>query len=142
MEKENKCPYETQFLDIDEDLLEWVTGVNQKGAFFCAQAAMRAMVEKNVAGRIIFISSVSAIFGGELQTHYCATKGAVNQLMMIVVTTDISKPSRFHHIQNSSLMFNQRNRLNATPVITPTKMPVAFARFDKTPIRNDARIGP
>jgi L-rhamnose 1-dehydrogenase len=77
------CPFK-EFLDIDEVLLDRVTAVNQKGAFFCAQAALRTMVEKDIAGRIIFTSSVSSIFGGELQTHYCATKGAVNQLMKSV----------------------------------------------------------
>ena len=74
------CPFK-EFLDIDEKLLDLVIGVNQKGAFFCAQAAMRKMIKLKIKGRIIFTSSVSAIFGGELQAHYCATKGAINQLM-------------------------------------------------------------
>jgi L-rhamnose 1-dehydrogenase len=74
------CPFE-EFLKIDEELLDRVIGVNQKGAFFSAQAAMKQMIEQKTAGRIIFTSSVSAIFGGELQAHYCPTKGAINQLM-------------------------------------------------------------
>ena len=74
------CPFKV-FLDIDEALLDRVIGVNQKGAFFCAQAAIRKMVELEIPGRIIFTSSVSSIFGGELQAHYCSTKGAVNQMM-------------------------------------------------------------
>lgn len=74
------CPFK-EFLDIDEELLDLVIGVNQKGAFFCAQAAMKQMIEQKTAGRIIFTSSVSSIFGGEFQAHYCPTKGAINQLM-------------------------------------------------------------
>lgn len=74
------CPFE-QFLKIDEKLLDRVLGVNLKGAFFCAQLAIEKMIETQTSGRIIFTSSVSSIFGGELQAHYCATKGAVNQLM-------------------------------------------------------------
>jgi L-rhamnose 1-dehydrogenase len=74
------CPFK-EFLDIDEKMLDRVIGVNQKGAFFCAQAAMKQMIKSKTAGRIIFTSSVSAIFGGELQAHYCPTKGAINQLM-------------------------------------------------------------
>ena len=66
------CPFK-EFLDIDEELLDLVTNVNQKGVFLCAQAAMRKMIELKIKGRIIFTSSVSSIFGGELQTHYCAT---------------------------------------------------------------------
>ena len=74
------CPFE-EFLKIDEKLLDKVVDVNFKGAFFCAQAAVKKMIKLKIKGRIIFTSSVSAIFGGELQTHYCSTKGAMNQLM-------------------------------------------------------------
>ena len=74
------CPFE-EFLKIEEDLLDMVIGVNLKGAFFCAQASVHQMVKQKIAGRIIFTSSVSSIFGGELQSHYCPTKGGVNQLM-------------------------------------------------------------
>ena len=74
------CPFK-EFLEIDEALLDHVISVNLKGAFFCAQAALKEMINKQIQGRIIFTSSISSIFGGELQTHYCATKGAINQLM-------------------------------------------------------------
>lgn len=74
------CPFE-EFLNINEKLLDRVLGVNLKGAFFAAQSAMKKMVELKIKGRIIFTSSVSSVFGGELQSHYCATKGGVNQLM-------------------------------------------------------------
>ncbi len=74
------CPFE-DFLEIDEALLDRVIGVNQKGAFFAAQAAVRQMIAQGEGGRLVFTSSVSSIFGGELQAHYCPTKGAVNQLM-------------------------------------------------------------
>lgn len=74
------CPFE-KFESIDEDLLEKTIGVNQKGAFYSAQAAVEKMKSLNIKGRIVFTSSVSSIFGGELQTHYCGTKGAINQMM-------------------------------------------------------------
>lgn len=74
------CPFK-EFLAIDEQLLDRVIGINQKGAFFCAQAAMKKMVELKISGRIIFTSSISSIFGGELQAHYCLTKAAINHLM-------------------------------------------------------------
>lgn len=77
------CPFE-EFLKIDEELLDRVLSVNLKGAFFCAQAAMKKMVEQKKGGRIVFTSSISSIFGGELQAHYCPTKGGVNQLMKSV----------------------------------------------------------
>ncbi len=74
------CPFK-EFLDINEDLLNHTVDVNLKGSFFCAQEAAREMIKQKIKGRIIFTSSVSSIFGGELQAHYCATKGAINQLM-------------------------------------------------------------
>ena len=74
------CPFES-FLDINENIFNKVVNVNQKGAFFCAQEAAKRMILSKIKGRIIFTSSVSSIFGGDLQSHYCATKGAVNQMM-------------------------------------------------------------
>ena len=74
------CPFE-KFLDIDEQLLDRVIATNLKGSFFVSQSAIAEMVKQKTGGRIIFISSVSSIFGGKLQAHYCATKGAINQLM-------------------------------------------------------------
>ncbi len=74
------CPFE-EFLNIDEELLDLVIDVNLKGSFFCGQEAMKHMIELKIPGRLIFTSSISAIFGGELQTHYCATKAGINLLM-------------------------------------------------------------
>lgn len=74
------CPFK-EFLEIDEHLMDEVISVNQTGAFFLSQACARIMIENSISGRLIFISSVSSIFGGELQTHYTATKGAMNQMM-------------------------------------------------------------
>jgi len=61
--------------------MDKVISVNQTGAFFLSQACARSMINSGIKGRMIFISSVSSIFGGELQTHYTATKGALNQMM-------------------------------------------------------------
>ena len=74
------CPFE-EFLRIDEPLMDKVVSVNQTGAFFLSQACARSMIEIKIPGRLVFISSVSSIFGGELQIHYTATKGAMNQMM-------------------------------------------------------------
>ena len=74
------CPFR-EFLEIDEHLMDKVFSVNQSGAFFLSQACARIMIKNNISGRLVFISSVSSIFGGELQTHYTATKGALNQMM-------------------------------------------------------------
>ncbi len=74
------CPFHN-FLDMPEDLWDRVQAVNLKGAFLCSQAAARVMVEQGRGGRIISISSISALVGGGEQTHYTPTKAGIHSLM-------------------------------------------------------------
>jgi L-rhamnose 1-dehydrogenase len=74
------CPFET-FLEMSEDLWDRVLDVNLKGYFLCSQAVARVMVEQNVKGRIIAVSSISSEFGGSTQAHYCASKAGINLLV-------------------------------------------------------------
>jgi NAD(P)-dependent dehydrogenase (short-subunit alcohol dehydrogenase family) len=53
---------------------------NVRGGFFMAQAVAPSMIARNW-GRIIFISSQSGLIGIPGQPVYCATKGAVIQLV-------------------------------------------------------------
>jgi len=76
------CPF-SRFTEITEEQWDRVNDVNLKGAFLCAQAAAKVMIPRKT-GRILFTSSVSSIFGGSLQAHYCPTKGGINQLMKSV----------------------------------------------------------
>lgn len=74
------CPFK-EFLKIDEKIFDKVVNTNQKGVFFLAQEISKIMIKKKTKGKIVFLSSISSIFGGSLQAHYCATKGAINQIM-------------------------------------------------------------
>ena len=74
------CPFH-EFLEMPEELWDRVQAVNLKGAFLCSQAAARVMVERGRGGRIISISSISALVGGGLQTHYTPTKAGIHSLM-------------------------------------------------------------
>ena len=74
------CPFH-DFLDMPEELWDRVQQVNLKGTFLCSQAAARAMVEQRRGGRIISISSISALVGGAQQVHYTATKSGIHSLM-------------------------------------------------------------
>ena len=74
------CPFK-EFLKIDEKIFDKVVDTNQKGSFFLAQRISKIMIKNKINGKIIFTSSISSIFGGSLQAHYCATKGAINQIM-------------------------------------------------------------
>jgi L-rhamnose 1-dehydrogenase len=74
------CPF-TPFFELTEEIWDHTHAVNLKGAFLTAQAASRAMVERGAGGRIIAISSISALAGGAEQAHYCSTKAGMAALM-------------------------------------------------------------
>lgn len=59
------------------DQFDFQVAVNQKGAFLCAQAAARLMIEQH-DGVVINISSEAGIEGSVGQSIYAATKGALN----------------------------------------------------------------
>lgn len=54
---------------------------NLHGAFYATQAAARQMAKQGTGGSIIGISSISALVGGALQTHYTPTKAGILSLM-------------------------------------------------------------
>lgn len=67
---------------IDVTLENWEDHfhTNVRGGFFAAQAVATGMMKRKW-GRIIFISSQSGLIGIPGQAVYCATKGAVIQLV-------------------------------------------------------------
>jgi 2-deoxy-D-gluconate 3-dehydrogenase len=70
-------------LDVTEADWDDMMAVNAKGLFFSAQAAGRVMVAQG-SGRIIAISSQASLVGIRDHAVYCATKGAVNQLVRVL----------------------------------------------------------
>ena len=74
------CPMH-DFLSMDEELFQRVHDVNVFGAFLCSQLVARDLVDRNLPGRFVFLSSISAWVGGAQQSHYCPTKAAVSSLM-------------------------------------------------------------
>lgn len=74
------CPFH-DFLTMPVELWDRVHDVNLRGAFLCSQAAGRVMVERGRGGRIVCISSISALVGGSQQVHYTPTKAGVHSLM-------------------------------------------------------------
>jgi L-rhamnose 1-dehydrogenase len=77
------CPFHA-FLDMPLDLFRSVVDVNLQGAFVTTQAAARQMVKQGKGGAIVAISSISALVGGGMQTHYTPTKAGVHSLMQSV----------------------------------------------------------
>jgi L-rhamnose 1-dehydrogenase len=74
------CPFHA-FLDMPRETYERTVAVNMTGAYFMVQAAANRMVEQGRGGAIVAISSISALVGGEMQTHYTPTKAGVHSLM-------------------------------------------------------------
>ena len=70
----------TPGLEVDQDNWDDHFNTNVRGGFFCAQAVVPKMIEQQF-GRIIFISSQSGLIGVPGQSAYCASKGAVINLV-------------------------------------------------------------
>ena len=77
------CPFHA-FLDMPPGLYRKVVDVNLGGAFFSTQAAAQQMVKQGRGGSIVAISSISALVGGAMQSHYTPTKAGVHSLMQSV----------------------------------------------------------
>lgn len=74
------CPFHG-FLDMPAETLERTLRVNLHGAYYMCQAAAKRMVDQGDGGAIVAVSSISALVGGEYQTHYTPTKAGVHSLM-------------------------------------------------------------
>ena len=74
------CPFHA-FLDMPVETLRRTMEVNLHGAYYMVQAAANQMVKQGEGGAFVAISSISALVGGEMQTHYTPTKAGVHSLM-------------------------------------------------------------
>jgi len=74
------CPFHA-FLDMPVETVDRTFRVNLHGAYYMVQAAANRMVEQGEGGAIVAVSSISALVGGEFQTHYTPTKAGVHSLM-------------------------------------------------------------
>ncbi|HEX3405328.1 MAG TPA: SDR family oxidoreductase [Acetobacteraceae bacterium] len=68
------------FLEVTEQDYDAITNLNQRAAFFVAQAAARQMVAAGKAGSIIHISSQMGHVGGARRTVYCMSKHGIEGL--------------------------------------------------------------
>ena len=62
--------------DISEEEWDRVFGINVKGAFLCAKAALGHMI-RNHGGVIVNISSMWGLVGASCEVHYSASKAAL-----------------------------------------------------------------
>jgi L-rhamnose 1-dehydrogenase len=74
------CPF-LQWDEIGESDWDRTHAINLKGCFFATQEAAKRMVARGGGGRILAVSSISALKGGTVQAHYCPTKGGMISMM-------------------------------------------------------------
>ncbi|CAN6674927.1 probable NADP-dependent mannitol dehydrogenase [Trichomonascus vanleenenianus] len=74
------CPFH-EFTTMPEEIYLRTVNTNLNGAFFATQAAAAQMKKQGKGGSIIGVSSISALVGGEFQTHYTPTKAGILSLM-------------------------------------------------------------
>jgi NAD(P)-dependent dehydrogenase (short-subunit alcohol dehydrogenase family) len=63
-----------------------ILATNLDGVFLCFQAWGEHMAQRDGGGKLIAISSISAIFGTPMQPHYAASKGGVESLVRAYAT--------------------------------------------------------
>ncbi|MFG6206138.1 SDR family NAD(P)-dependent oxidoreductase [Pseudomonas retamae] len=74
------CPFHS-FLDMPREVYLKTINTNLNGAYFAVQAAANQMKNQGTGGSIIAVSSISALVGGAMQTHYTPTKAGLHSLM-------------------------------------------------------------
>ncbi|CBQ71811.1 related to Glucose 1-dehydrogenase [Sporisorium reilianum SRZ2] len=75
------CPF-MGFLKMEASTWRKVQDVNLNGAFFATQAAARLMARQTPrGGAIVAVASISALVGGEFQSHYTPTKAGLKSMM-------------------------------------------------------------
>lgn len=74
------CPFHA-FLDMPVETVQRTVQVNLLGGYFMCQAAANQMVAQGHGGAIVAVSSISALVGGEYQSHYTPTKAGLHSLM-------------------------------------------------------------
>jgi glucose 1-dehydrogenase len=68
---------ELAFAQTEEDVFDHLIGLNIRGYYFCAQAALPHLTDAQ-AGSIVNITSIHGYAGLPSYTAYAATKGAIN----------------------------------------------------------------
>jgi 2-deoxy-D-gluconate 3-dehydrogenase len=69
--------------DVTEADWDTVVDTNLKGAFFCAQAVGRSMIDAG-GGRIVFIGSTFSVVGFPNRAAYAASKGGLAQVVRVL----------------------------------------------------------
>ena len=102
------CPFH-EWDEVTEDVWDRTHSTNLKAGYFCTQEAARLMIEKKIPGRIMVISSISAIKGGTV--HGESDAHAAFPVSGIVSPADITA-TIFHCLGYSpeTMLYDQTDR--------------------------------
>jgi NAD(P)-dependent dehydrogenase (short-subunit alcohol dehydrogenase family) len=99
-------------LDVTEDAWDIVIDTNLRGAFFCAQAVGRTMVERG-SGKIINMCSTFANLGFYGRAAYAASKGGLAQVTRVMAIEWSSKGVNVNAIGPTATMTKMNEALFA-----------------------------
>ncbi len=103
------------FLSYDVETFETVININLRGVFIATQMAARVMVEHNIAGAIVNMSSINAQVAIPAIPAYCASKGGVMQLTKVAALALAKNNIRVNSVGPGSIDTEMMAGVNANP---------------------------
>jgi NAD(P)-dependent dehydrogenase (short-subunit alcohol dehydrogenase family) len=103
-----------EVLDVTETDWDLVHDTNVKGAFFCAQAVGRHMVERG-SGKIINMCSTFANLGFYGRVSYASSKGALAQVTRVMAIEWSSKGVNVNSVGPTATMTKMNEKLFEDP---------------------------
>lgn len=74
----------TPLLDLPEEEWDRVLATNLKGPFLCSKAVAKAMIDRDIKGHIVNVSSTASLIARPGIAHYASSKAALNMLTKIL----------------------------------------------------------
>lgn len=103
------------FLSYDVETFQKVIDINLRGVFVATQMAARVMVENEIAGAIVNMSSINAQLAIPAIPAYCASKGGVMQLTKVAALALAKNKIRVNAVGPGSIDTEMMAGVNANP---------------------------
>lgn len=121
----------TDFDQISDADWDHILGVNLKGPFICAQAALPLMA-KSGGGSIIQIGSVSGQYGGPRTAHYAASKAGLISLSQVIARFGAKSNIRSNTIAAGLIASEMADAGMQSPAVKAAAEQIVMKRFGTT----------